>query len=461
MNTQLKQLIEKEEQRQQNTLGMIPSENYTSKAVREAVGSVLMHKYSEGLPGARYYEGNDVIDEIENAAREQVKKVMLKHDSDKVVENWHSNVQTLSGSIANLCVYNSILNPGDKILSMYLPDGGHLSHGWSYTPKEKIKKRKDNSKNAETKVENQMFYEGGQRKVSIVSKIYNVVQYKTDPATNLFDYDFIEQLAKKEKPKLIITGGTAYPRDFDYGRIRKIADGVEAYYLADVAHEAGLIAGGALASPFQFADFVTFTTHKTLRGPRGAVAMCRKDFADKLDKSVMPGIQGGPFNHNIAGVLQALYEADTDEFANYARQVVANAKLLAQGLAENGFEVITGGTDKHLVLVNLTSKNIGGTHFAKALALAGIITNKNTVPYEKGSPLNPSGIRFGTPLITTRGMKEVQISQIIEMINAVYEVTLPFAQKSLDVLITKLSTNPEIIRMRLEVEKLCQEFPLV
>ncbi|MCA9380788.1 serine hydroxymethyltransferase [Candidatus Dojkabacteria bacterium] len=403
----IKELIQKEYDRQHNTLGMIPSENYTSKEVREAVGSVFMHKYSEGYPAARYYEGNEVIDELEGFVRDMAVKVMTKHDSKEVQNNWHANVQVLSGSAANLAVYTSILEPGDKILSMYLPDGGHLSHGWSYSSK------KDRADSLESEG---IAYKGGKKKVNFTSKVFDIVQYKTDPNTFVFDYDQIEKLAVQEQPKLIITGGTAYPRDIDYQRMREIADKVGAYYHADAAHEAGLIAGGAVSSPFEYADFVTFTTHKTLRGPKGAVAMCRKEFSKNLDRAVFPGLQGGPFNHTIAGVGQAFIEADTKDFENYAKQIVKNAQVLADELVNAGLNVITKGTDKHLVLVEVLSDGISGSDLASKLAEIGIIANKNTVPYEKGSPVHPSGFRLGTPILTTRGMKEDAIKEVAEII---------------------------------------------
>jgi glycine hydroxymethyltransferase len=398
-------LINSEKKRQQNTLDLIASENFTSPSVREAVGSVFMHKYSEGYPHARYYEGNEFVDKLETECRNQLLKLFDLKDKD-----WHVNVQTLSGSIANLAIYNAVLTPGDTILSMFLPDGGHLSHGWSYgESSQDIKGLGDN------------VYTGGDKKVSFVSKIYNIIQYKTDKQTFLFDYDEIEKLAKKVKPKLIITGGTAYPRNIDHKRFAEIAKEVGAFYHADCAHEAGLIAGKALPSPFEYADFVTFTTHKTFRGPRGAIAMCRKQFANKLDRSVFPGIQGGPFNHNIAGILQATIEAQTKEFREYAKQVVVNAKYLSNELKRRGFNVVTGGTDKHLILLDLRHASIKGAEFASRLAQVNIITNKNSVPWDDATPKNPSGLRIGTSSITTRGMKEKEMEEIAEMFELVYK----------------------------------------
>jgi glycine hydroxymethyltransferase len=435
---------------------MIPSENYASKAVREAVGSVFMNKYAEGYPNARYYEGNEFTDELENLCRDMCVKVMTANDSVEVQKDWHANVQVLSGSLANLAVYNTILNPGDKILSMYLPDGGHLTHGWSYEPKTKSK-----SSNQQISKIEQMVYRGGSRKVSFTSKMLNPVQYKTDPETYLFDYDFIEKLALEEKPKLIITGGTAYSRNIDYKRMREICDKVGSIYHADVAHEAGLIAGGAVPSPFEYADFVTFTTHKTLRGPRGAVAMARKKYADQLDKSVMPGIQGGPFEHNIAGICQMFFEADTPEFKEYTHQIVKNAKALAEELINHGFKLITGGTDKHLIVSEvLNTKEIGGKYLARALAHAGIVANMNTTPYEKGSPINPSGIRFGTPILTTRGMKESEMKVVAGLINEVTEGVKGFSNLEFGEFESKVMELDVVKSVRERVEQLCEKFPI-
>lgn len=456
MNKKLKELIDNEYKRQHMTLGMIPSENYASKAVREAVGSVLMHKYSEGYPFARYYEGNDNMDLIEDLARELAIEVMLKHDDPKLKEEWHVNVQVLSGSTANLAVYNAVLNPGDKIMGMYLPDGGHLSHGWSYGSEAvNSKPETQNSKYEE------MTYLGGEKKVNFTSKLFDVVQYKTDPETNLLDYDHIEELALKEKPKLIITGGTAYPREIDYKRMREIADKVGALYHADVAHEAGLIAGGAVNSPFAYADFVTFTTHKTLRGPRAAIAMCRKDYAKELDRSVFPGLQGGPFNHNIAGIVQAFFEADTPEFEKYAKNVVNNARKFAEEIEKHGFKVISGGTDKHLILTEVTqSTGVNGRFLARALAHAGIVANKNTVPYEQGSPVNPSGMRFGTPILTTRGMGEKEMVRIAEIVKEVSDIAKNHVELSFDEFDALMMSNDKIHVLRSEVEEMCEDFPL-
>ncbi|MFS8131081.1 MAG: serine hydroxymethyltransferase [Candidatus Dojkabacteria bacterium] len=432
LSQKLQTILEKEISRQQNTLDLIPSENFTSKEVREAVGSVFMHKYSEGYPGARYYEGNENIDELELLTIEMVKKVF------SLPTNWSANVQPLGGSNANLGVYNALLNPGDKILSMYLPDGGHLSHGWSYTA------TKDRTEEDQKNLESETAYLGGKTKISIVSKIYNVTQYKVNKETSLFDYDAIEKLALEILPKLITTGGTAYTREIDYKRMKSIAEKVGAYYLADVAHEAGLIAAGVLSSPIGIADVVTFTTHKTLRGPKGAVIVAKDELINQINKSIMPGIQGGPHNGTIAGICQALFEANTTEFKTYAQQIVKNAKSLEIELINLGFNLVSGGTDKHLILIDLRNKNIGGKDAAKALAKAGIVSNMNTIPFESGSPLNPSGLRIGTPTLTTRGMKEEEMKVVAGLINQVISS----------------QEDSSINEVKAKVEELCRKFPL-
>ena len=380
-------LIERELVRQSDTLMMIPSENYTYSEVREVVGSILMHKYAEGYPGKRYYQGNKVVDEVENLARVRALEAFGLDP-----EIYHVNVQPHSGCEANLAVYNTLLNPGDKILALYLPDGGHLSHGWQTADK----------------------------KITLVSKIFEVQFYKVDEKTKLLDYDEIEKQAMEFRPKLIISGGTAYPREIDYQRMGEIAKKVGAFYLADVAHEAGLIAAGALKSPFEFADMVSMTTHKTLRGPRGAMVVCKKELGQKLDLAVMPGLQGGPHLHTIAGIAIALEKTKTKEFKDYAFWTVKNAKKLADVLQNGGLNVVSGGTDKHLVLIEVETGK--GGEVAQALEEVGIIVNKNTVPGEKGSPVHPSGVRLGTPALTVRGMKEAEMEEIGDMVARVIEV---------------------------------------
>ena len=376
-------LIQQEKKRQEETLALIPSENYTSPEVMKAVGSVLMNKYAEGQAKKRYYQGNTIIDEVELLCKSRALQVFgLREDE------WGVNVQTLSGSPANLAVYAALLEPGDKIFSMYLPDGGHLSHGWQMPGK----------------------------KVTLVSKIWDIEFYHVSKETRVFDYDQIEQQALKFRPKLIVSGGTAYPREIDHKRMGAIAKKVGAYYLADVAHEAGLIAGGANTSPFPYADVVSMTTHKTLRGPRGAMVFARKPIDEAIDKAVFPGLQGGPHEHTIGGIAVALGEALRPSFKNYARQVVVNAQLLAAKLKSAGYDVVSDGTDKHLVLVDLRSVGLSGWVAAWALEYAGIVVNRNTVPYETASPFFPSGLRLGTPAVTTRGMKEKEMQYIADWI---------------------------------------------
>jgi glycine hydroxymethyltransferase len=393
---------------------MIPSENYTYQEVRDAVGSVLMHKYAEGYPGKRYYQGNKVADEVEDLCRVRALEAFGLDP-----EFYHVNVQPHSGCEANLAVYNTLLMPGDKILALYLPDGGHLSHGWQ-TP---------------------------DKKITFVSKIFNVQFYKVDPETKLLNYDQIEKQVREFKPKLIISGGTAYPREIDYKRMGEIAKKVGAYYLADVAHEAGLIAAEVLKAPFEFADMVSMTTHKTLRGPRGAMVFCKKELGQKLDLAIMPGLQGGPHLHTIAGIAIALEKTKTKEFKDYARQTVKNAKKLAEVLKRGGENVISGGTDKHLVLIEVETGK--GGEIAQALEDVGIIVNKNTVPGEKGSPVHPSGVRMGTPALTVRGMKEPQMEEIGGYILRVIEVVG-----------TRINYEKEIKEIGGKVLTLARKFPI-
>lgn len=391
-------LIKQEEARQLSDLSMIPSENFVSEAVREAVGSVLMNKYSEGQPGKRYYQGNKVIDQIESLVEKRALQAFSLDEKD-----WHVNVQPVTGSIANFAVYAALLQPGDKMLAMSLYDGGHLTHGW---------KLPDTGK-----------------PISFTSRIYDTYFYNVDPQTEVFNYDNIAKIAKEVKPKILISGGTAYPREIEHKRMRAIADSVGAIYMADVAHEAGLIAGGAAASPFPYAHVVTMTTRKTLRGPIGAMIFASKkikleklmaftpsSIEDAIDGAVFPALQGGPQNHSIAGIGVALHEAMTPEFKEYTHQVVKNAQVLANELLKDGFHVVSGGTDKHLVLVDLRSRGWSGKDAALALEKVGIIANKNTVPGETAKPWNPSGLRLGTPALTTRGYKEKDMIQVTEKI---------------------------------------------
>lgn len=374
-------IISREKKRQREQLQMIPSENYASAAVMKAVGSCLMNKYAEGYPHKRYYQGNVNLDAVEDLCRERILKAFGLDE-----KKWGTNVQPHSGCEANLGVYNGLLTPGDKIMAMFLPDGGHLSHGWP---------------------------------VTLVAKIFKVEFYHVDKTTQVFDYDEIERQAKKFRPKLLISGGTAYPRTINHKRLGQIAHAVGAYYMADIAHEAGLIAAGAHASPFPDCDVATFTTHKTFRGPRGAVIVARAELMDKINFSVFPGLQGGPHLHSIAGISVAAQELQTPAFKKYARQVVVNAQTLAKELIKGGLTVVSGGTDKHLVLLDLRPQQLDGWTAAWALEAVNIIVNRNTIPYDTAPPYYPSGLRLGTPALTTRGMKAKEMQLISQWILAV------------------------------------------
>jgi len=374
---QICELIRQEKARQSGSIRLIPSENYVSAAVMTATGSCLTNRYSEGYPGKRYYEGQQVTDLIETVARERAKKIFKAQ---------HANVQPYSGSVANLAAYFALAKPGDTIMGLALPHGGHLTHGWN---------------------------------VSITGKIFNSVQYTVNPQTGRLDYDQIRELAKQHKPKIIISGATAYPRKIDFEAFGQIAKEVGAYHVSDIAHIAGLVVAGVHQSPVPYADIVSTTTHKTLRGPRGGMLLCKTELATNVDKAVFPGLQGGPHMHTITGIAVALAEADTPEFIAYANQIVKNAKVLAEKLLEYGFNLVSGGTDNHLILIDLRNKNIPGKKLAKALDRARIVTNYNTIPNDPAPPFNPSGLRIGTPAVTTRGMKEEQAAQIAAFINKV------------------------------------------
>ena len=428
-------LIAKEKKRQNDSLMMIPSENYTYPEVREAVGSVLMHKYAEGQPQKRYYQGMGVVDDVELLCEQRALEAFGLTE-----QKWHVNVQPYSGTPANMAVFNALLNPGDKIMAMYLPDGGHLSHGWEYKGK----------------------------KITLTSKIYDIGFYHVDPKTSVFDYDIVEKQALKFKPKLIVSGGTAYPREIDYRRMGQIAKKVGAYYLADVAHEAGLIAGGACKSPFPYATAVTMTTHKTLRGPRGALAFIKKEFGEELDRSIFPGLQGGPHMHTIAGIAVALEKTKSSAFKKYAKQTVVNARTLASELQKHGFDVVSGGTDKHLVLVDLRNKKTSGWFVAWALEAAGIVANRNTVPNDTGSPFYPSGLRLGTQALAVRGMKEKEMEKIAGRINEVVDLVGPraFSEDAQERVAElkdfrqALGTNKGLKEIFAKVKELCDRFPL-
>lgn len=438
-------IVRKEEERQEEQLSLIPSENFFSPAVREAVGSVFMHKYAEGNVGQRYYEGNEVVDALESLAIARTRTLF------RIPEDWDVNVQALSGSNANLAVYLALLEPGDAIMSMYLPDGGHLSHGWSFEP-EAAKRVQD--------VENPV-YLGGSRKVHITAKMFRVVQYKTDPRTRMFDYDAIAAIVREHRPKLLITGGTAYPRDIDYRRMRAIADAVGALYLADIAHEAGLVAAGVLPSPVGVADVVTMTTHKTLRAGRGAIVLAPRAVIERVNRALMPGLQGGPHNHNIAGICVGLGEALQPTFRAYAQRVVANAKALVAALQQQGFAVVTGGTDKHLLVIDLTSQPLVGRTFARALAHAGIITNKSTMPQERRSPRDPSALRLGTPWVTTRGVGEGEMGDIAVWMRRVMEIGSRWATADFVTFDREARVSADLRAIARAVADLCRRFPLL
>ena len=435
-------IVRAEEERQQSVLSLIPSENFFSSAVREAVGSVFMHKYSEGNVGQRYYEGNQHIDELERLAIARARRVF------RLPDDWGVNVQALSGSNANLAVYLAVLEMGDTMMGMYLPDGGHLSHGWSYEPRQEVNP-------------NQLVYLGGSRKVHITARMFRTVQYKTSPATQLFDYGEIEKIAREYKPKLIITGGTAYPRLIDHKKIKEIAGMVGALYMADIAHEAGLVAAGGVPSPVEVAGIVTMTTHKTLRAGRGAIILADRYLIKKINRAVLPGLQGGPHNHNIAGICVGLGEAGRPEFRQYARQVVDNAKWLAGELTARGFKLVSGGTDKHLILIDLTKeRSLLGKKFARALSYAGIVTNFNTMPQETRSPADPSALRLGTPWVTTRGMAEAEMKQIAAWMAEVMAVCAPWSEMPFEKFEEKVKGSSDIQCVAVEVRKLCERFPL-
>lgn len=403
---QLAELISAEEQRQAQTLKLIASENYVSAAVLEASGTVLTNKYSEGYAGRRYYEGQQVIDQIETLAVERATSLFG-------VE--HANVQPYSGSPANLAVYLATAAPGDTVMGMALPMGGHLTHGWS---------------------------------VSATGIWFNAVHYDVRKDTGRVDMDQVRQTALAERPKLIFCGGTAIPRTIDFPAFAEIAREVGAVLVADIAHIAGLVAGGAHPSPVGHADIITTTTHKTLRGPRGAMILSNEQYAKAIDKAVFPGLQGGPHNHTTAGIAVALGEAAQPEFRDYAAQVVANAAALADELMARGFDLVSGGTDNHLILIDLTSKGIGGKPAAKHLDNAGLEANYNTVPYDPRKPFDPSGLRLGTAALTSRGMKEAEMREVARW---------------LDEVVTAAAADPDavdatITRVRGEVTELTGRF---
>ena len=395
-------LIVKEERREADKIRLIPSENYVSHAVLAATGSILTNKYSEGYPRKRYYEGQQFIDPIEELAIDRAKLLFGAE---------HANVQPYSGSPCNMAVYLAFLNPGDTVMGIALPHGGHLTHGHT---------------------------------VSVSGRWFRSVTYGVNRETGRIDYDEAREVAKRERPKLIWAGGTAIPRTIDFEAFASIASDVGAIFAADIAHIAGLIAGGAHPSPVPFADVVTTTTHKTLRGPRGAMFMSREQHASVLDKAVFPGLQGGPHNHTTAAIAVALKEASTPEFGEYAHQMVRNAKTLAEALIEREFDLVSGGTDNHLILIDLTNKNIAGKPAAKALDKAGIELNFNAVPFDPRKPFDPSGIRIGTPAVTSRGMGEPEMRRIADWIDSA---------------VSKPDDEDHLAAIASEIAEVCKGFP--
>ena len=389
--------------RQHEGLEMIASENFVSRAVLEAVGTVFTNKYAEGYPGKRYYGGCEYADVVENLARDRAKQLFGAE---------HSNVQPHSGSQANAAAFMALLTPGDTILGLDLAHGGHLTHG---------------------------------HKLNFSGKLYRIAGYQVRKDTEVLDYDELESIAERERPKMIIGGGSAYPRTFDFPRMRAIADKVGAYFLVDMAHFAGLVAGGAHPSPVPHAHVVTTTTHKTLRGPRSGLILCESQFAANIDRSVFPGQQGGPLVHVIAAKAVAFREALQPDFTAYAHQIVANARVLADCIAEQGFRIISGGTDTHLMLIDVFEKGILGSEAEHALGEAGITVNKNAIPYDTNPPMKPSGIRIGTPALTTRGMKEPEMRIVAKwIVDALHHRSDPAA----------------LARIRAAVLDLAERFPL-
>ncbi len=395
--------IRGETKRQAGSLELIASENFVSEAVLEAQGGVMTNKYAEGYPGKRYYGGCEFVDVVEKLAQERARKLFNCE---------HANVQPHSGSQANMAVYFTVLNPGDTILGMSLACGGHLTHG---------------------------------HPVNFSGRFFKVASYGVSKESETIDYDEIMEIAKRSKPKMIVAGASAYPRIIDFAKFRSVADEIGAYLMVDMAHIAGLIVAGLHPSPVPYADFVTTTTHKTLRGPRGGMILCKEKFAKELDRTVMPGIQGGPLMHVIAAKAVAFKEALEPSFKEYQKQVVKNAKSMAEEFKKLGYHVVSGGTDTHLMLLSFVGKNITGKQVESALDEAGITVNKNAVPFDPQKPFITSGMRIGTPAVTTRGMKEDQMKQIAILIDSV---------------ISNLGRKDIYKGVRGEVAKLCQEFPL-
>jgi len=397
------EIVEKEEKRQNNELELIASENYASPAVLEAMATVLANKYSEGYSGHRYYGGNHNIDDIEDLAIERAKKLF---DAE------HVNVQPLSGSPANAAVYMAFLEPGDKVLGLRLDHGGHLSHG---------------------------------HKVNFSGRLYNFVQYGVNPETGIIDMDEVRRIALEEKPKMIVAGFSAYSREIDWQKFKDIADEIGAYTFADIAHIAGLIAAKQLKNPVPIFDVVSTTTHKTLRGPRGAIIMCKEKYAKQVNSAVFPGMQGGPHDHITAAKAVAFGEALTPEFTEYAKQIISNAKAMAEEFITRGYKIISGGTDNHLMVIDLSSKGLAGKEAERVLDLIGISVSRSTIPNDPNPPMNPSGVRIGTPAATTRGMKETEIKLIAGYID--------------EALINR-EDEKKLEALKQKVKELCAKFPI-
>lgn len=425
---------------------LIASENFASASVIEALGSVMQNKYSEGYPNARYYGGNENIDRVELLCQDRALKAFNLDPAE-----WGVNVQSLSGSPANFQVFNALINPHDRIMGLDLPHGGHLTHGF-YTPKKKI---------------------------SATSIFFESMPYRLDEATGTIDYDTLDTNAQLFRPKIIIAGASAYSRDLDYGRFREICDSNGAYLMADMAHVSGLVAAGLHSSPFEHADVVTTTTHKSLRGPRGALIFYRRgerqigkktvkyDIEDKINFSVFPGLQGGPHNHTITALATALKQAASPDFVDYQRQVISNSKTFANALMERGYELVSGGTDNHLVLVDLRSKGIDGARVERVMELARMACNKNTVPGDK-SALVPSGVRMGTPALTTRGFVDADFVQVAEFFDRAVQISLTIkkdaeSRKLKDFLasLPDENVNADILALRQEVIGFTSKFPTV
>jgi glycine hydroxymethyltransferase len=402
---ELFRLIKDEEQRQTDHIALIPSENYVSAAVLAASGSVLANKYSEGYPGKRYYEGNEVVDKIETLAMERA-KALFGVD--------HVNVQPYSGSPANLAVYKAFLQPGDTVVGMALPDGGHLTHGWP---------------------------------ASATGAWFNSIQYGVRRDTGRIDIDQVRDLARKHRPKLVFCGGTAIPRTIDFAAFGEIAHEIDAVLVADISHIAGLIVAEVHPSPVPYADVLMTTTHKTLRGPRGAILMSTAEHASALDKAVFPSLQGGPHNQTTAAMAVALHEASTPNFRAYGRAVVDNARVLAESLVQRGFDLVSGGTDNHLILIDLTSKDVSGRAAAVALGRAGLVTNRNAVPFDTRKPFDPSGLRIGSPAVTSRGMGPSEMQEIARWMDE-------------GVTAAKAEDEGALVRILGEVMELTSRFPV-